>query len=509
MSVSSRITIEELQSYLWNSAVLLRTSIDAGAYKQYIFPLLFFKRISDVYDEECRQILKEYDGDEEALEWEENHRFLVPKGAHWEDVRNVSENVGVAIVEAFRKIERANSDKLQGIFGDGTWTNKERLPDRLLKDLLEHFSTKTLSIENCPEDELGQGYEYLIKKFADDSGHTAQEFYTNRTVVHLMTEILRPESGESIYDPTCGSGGMLISAIAYLKGKKKEWRNVAVYGQEINALTSAIGRMNLFLHGIKDFRIINGDTLKAPAFVEHGKLKTFDLILANPPYSINQWDRASFESDKYGRNFLGTPPQGRADYAFFQHILKSLDEKTGRCAILFPHGVLFRNEEQKMREKLVKMDCLDCIIGLGPNLFYNSPMEACIIVCRMNKRAERRGKVLFINAVNEVERKNAQSFLEEKHIRRIAGVYEQYESEDGFAKVVTIKDMEERHFSLSIPLYVQERKKVMNAEFLSVQEQYECWRKSAERMRKYYTQLNEMLEKSGDGEMGTDGQTVE
>ena len=173
MSVSDRITIEQLQSYLWNSAVLLRTSIDAGAYKQYIFPLLFFKRISDVYDEECRQILKEYDGDAEALEWEENHRFLVPKGAHWEDVRNVSENVGVAIVEAFRKIERANSDKLQGIFGDGTWTNKERLPDRLLKDLLEHFSTKTLSIGNCPEDELGQGYEYLIKKFADDSGHTA------------------------------------------------------------------------------------------------------------------------------------------------------------------------------------------------------------------------------------------------------------------------------------------------------------------------------------------------
>ena len=283
MSVSSRITIEELQSYLWNSAVLLRTSIDAGAYKQYIFPLLFFKRISDVYDEECRQILKEYDGDVEALEWEENHRFLVPKGAHWEDVRNVSENVGVAIVEAFRKIERANSDKLQGIFGDGTWTNKERLPDRLLKDLLEHFSTKTLSIENCPEDELGQGYEYLIKKFADDSGHTAQEFYTNRTVVHLMTEMLKPESGESIYDPTCGSGGMLISAIAYLKGKKKEWRNVVVYGQEINALTSAIGRMNLFLHGIKDFQIANGDTLKAPAFVEHGKLKTFNLILANPP----------------------------------------------------------------------------------------------------------------------------------------------------------------------------------------------------------------------------------
>lgn len=284
--MSKRITIEELQTYLWNSAVLLRTNIDAGAYKQYIFPLLFFKRICDVYDEECQQIIAEY-GDEEALEFEENHRFQVPKGAHWNDVRAVSENVGVAIVEAFRKIENANLDKLQGIFGDGAWTNKNRLPDRLLKELIEHFSSMTLSIENCPEDELGQGYEYLIKKFADDSGHTAQEFYTNRTVVHLMTEMLKPESGESIYDPTCGSAGMLISAIAYLQKQNKEWRNVALYGQEINALTSAIARMNLFLHGVKDFEIVNGDTLKSPAFIENGKLKQFDLVLANPPYSIS------------------------------------------------------------------------------------------------------------------------------------------------------------------------------------------------------------------------------
>ena len=187
--MSKRITLDELKSYLWNSAVLLRTHIDAGSYKQYIFPLLFFKRISDVYDEECAAILEEY-GDEEALDFPENHRFAVPKGYHWRDVRSVAENVGVAIVNAFRAIERANIEKLQGVFGDGTWTNKNRLPDELLKDLIEHFSTLTLSIANCPEDELGQGYEYLIRKFADDSGHTAQEFYTNRTVVHLMTEIL-------------------------------------------------------------------------------------------------------------------------------------------------------------------------------------------------------------------------------------------------------------------------------------------------------------------------------
>lgn len=269
--MSSKITIDELEKYLWGSAVLLRTHVDAGAYKQYIFPLLFFKRLSDVYDEESEKVKSEYG--EEALEWDESHQFKIPEGAHWSDVRNVSQDVGKAIAEAFHKIEAANPEKLQGIFGDASWTNKNRLPDRLLKDLMEHFSSKTLSIANCPADELGQGYEYLIKKFADDSGHTAQEFYTNRTVVNLMTEMLKPQPGESIYDPTCGSAGMLISAVAYLKQQGKEWRNLEIYGQEIVTLTSAIARMNLLLHGVQDFKIVNADTLKTPAFTDHNKLQ--------------------------------------------------------------------------------------------------------------------------------------------------------------------------------------------------------------------------------------------
>ena len=303
--MSNKITPDELESYLWDSAVLLRNHIDAGSYKQYIFPLLFFKRLNDVYEEETQKAIEE--NGPESAEWEEIHSYKIPDGAHWSDVRNVSQNVGKAIVKAFKSIENANSDKLSGIFGDGTWTNKNRLPDRLLKDLLEHFSSKTLSLENCPEDELGHGYEYLIKQFANDSGHTAQEFYTNRTVVHLMTEILKPKSGETIYDPTCGSAGMLISAVAYLKEHGQEWRNVSLYGQEINALTSSIGRMNLFLHGIDDFYIANGDTLIDPAFIEAGKLKRFDVVVANPPYSISQWNREAFAADKYGRNFLGVP----------------------------------------------------------------------------------------------------------------------------------------------------------------------------------------------------------
>ncbi len=499
MSVSKRITIEELQSYLWNSAVLLRTNIDAGAYKQYIFPLLFFKRICDVYDEETAIAVKEYGDDASEFDEKEIHTFIVPKGYHWNDVRAVSENVGVAIVKAFGKIENSNPDKLQGIFGDGAWTNKNRLPDRLLKDLLEHFSTKTLSIANCPEDELGQGYEYLIKKFADDSGHTAQEFYTNRTVVHLMTEMLEPESKESIYDPTCGSAGMLISAIAYLKAKGKEWRNVSVFGQEINTLTSAIGKMNLFLHGIKDFTIVNGDTLSSPAFIENGQLKQFDLILANPPYSISQWDRTAFESDKFGRNFLGVPPQGRADYAFIQHIIASLNKNTGRCAILLPHGVLFRNEESTMRERLVRSDKVECIIGLGPNLFYNSPMEACIMICRMTKRPERRGQVLFINAINEVERKNAQSYLEDQHIRRIATAYKQYCNDSDFARIATIQDIADNNFSLSIPLYVKPETKEDDIDTRTIQEHYDSWMASSEIMKLSYEKLNEMLKKEDNG----------
>lgn len=486
--MSNKITLDELEKYLWGSAVLLRTHVDAGAYKQYIFPLLFFKRLSDVYDEECEKIKAEFG--EEALDWEENHQFQIPDGAHWNDVRNVSQDVGKALVNAFHAIEVANSEKLQGIFGDASWTNKNRLPDRLLKDILEHFSSKTLSIENCPADELGQGYEYLIKQFADDSGHTAQEFYTNRTVVNLMTEMLKPQPGESIYDPTCGSAGMLISSVAYLKQQGKEWRNLSIYGQEIVTLTSAIARMNLLLHGVQDFEIVNADTLKSPAFIEQGKLKQFDMVLANPPYSIKQWDRTAFEKDKYGRNFLGTPPQGRADYAFFQHILKSMNPLTGRCAILFPHGVLFRGEEQEMRENLVRSDLIECVLGIGRNLFYNSPMEACIIICRTNKPADRRGKILFINAKHEVTRKNAQSYLEESHIEKVSNAYLNFEDIDGFSKAVPISDVLKNDGELTISLYLPEEN---TDEILSVEEAVDAWQEISFKRAKEYLKLSSMI----------------
>lgn len=491
--MSERISLEELKSYLWESAVLLRTHIDAGSYKQYIFPLLFFKRLCDVYDEEYEIALEESDGDTTYAEFSENHRFVIPKGYHWKNVRETSEDVGKAISKAFYEIERANPDKLHKVFGDAVWTNKNRLPDTLLKDLIEHFSSKTLSIANCPEDELGVGYEYLIKKFADDSGHTAQEFYTNRTVVHLMTEMLEPQSEESIYDPTCGSAGMLISAVAYLKNQGKEWRNLKIYGQELNYLTSAIGKMNLFLHGVKDFTIVNDDTLLNPAFIEKGTIKQFDLVLANPPYSIKQWNREAFANDKYGRNFLGTPPQGRADYAFFQHILKSLKPDTGRCVILFPHGVLFRNEEKDMREKLIKSDLIECVIGLGPNLFFNSPMEACIVICRTRKEVKRRGNILFINAVNEVTRKNAQSYLTDEHITHIADTYKNYIEKDGFSAVVSVEEIAKNNYLLSLPLYVRAEVQDEQKQQKSISECIADWQESSRELKETYSELKSVL----------------
>jgi type I restriction enzyme M protein len=450
----TRITQQQLETYLWGAAVLLRGTIDAGDYKQFIFPLLFYKRLCDVYDEETLVALRESGGDQDYALFPENHRFQVPSEAHWRELRKMNRDVGQGLQQAMRIIETANPDKLYGIFGDAQWTNKDRLSDAMLRDLIEHFSTLELTVANLPEDELGQGYEYLIKKFADDSGHTAAEFYTNRTVVHLMTEMLDVQPGESVYDPTCGSGGMLLSCVTHLRRAGKEWRNVKLYGQERNLMTSSIARMNCFLHGIEDFRIERGDTLAEPKFVAGDQLQRFDVVLANPPYSIKQWNREAFAADPWGRNLYGVPPQGRADYAFQQHILQSLKPGSGRCAVLWPHGVLFRQEEAEMRRKLVAADLIECVLGLGPNLFYNSPMEACVIICRTHKPKERRGKILFINAVNEVTRERAQSFLTERHITRIVNAYHDFDTQPGFSRVVPIEEIRAKDGNLSIPLYV-------------------------------------------------------
>jgi len=493
---AERITQQELESYLWGAATVLRGLIDAGDYKQYIFPLMFFKRLSDVYDEEYEKALAESDGDQEYAVLTENHRFQIPAGSHWKDVRGKASNIGSALQKSFRAIEEANQERLEGVFGDAQWTNKERLSDTTLRELVEHFSSQTLSLARVPEDELGQAYEFLIKKFADDSGHTAAEFYTNRTVVHLMTLMLEPQPGEAIYDPTCGTGGMLLSCVAELKRRGKECRNLKLWGQEVNLMTSAIARMNLVLHGIEDFHVARGDTLSSPKFLEGDRLRRFDMVLANPPYSVKQWNRRAWETDPFGRNIYGVPPQGRADYAFFQHIIASLNPKTGRCAILFPHGVLFRDEEADMRRKLIEHDVVECVLGLGPNLFYNSPMEACIVVCRMQKPKAHKGKILLINAVEEVTRERAQSFLEESHIEKVVSAYRRFEDEDGFARVATLDEIGANQGKLSIQLYVRPKGNGgQSGDGKTLEAVLAEWRRSSTALRKSMDELLATLER--------------
>ena len=484
------MTQQQLEKYLWGAATALRGTIDAGDYKQYIFPLLFFKRICDVYDEEFEKALEDSDGDLEYAAFAEHHHFIVPEHAHWKKVRETTVNIGMAIQEAMREIEKANPETLFGIFGDASWTNKDRLSDATLTNLIEHFSQHQLNLKNVPDDKLGNAYEYLIKEFADDSGHTAAEFYTNRTVVKLMTMIMDPQPGESVYDPTCGSGGLLLNCALHLKEEGKEYRTLKLYGQEINLITSAIARMNMFMHGIEEFQISRGDTLAQPAFIENDELKKFNVILANPPYSIKAWDRKSFETDPYGRNLWGTPPQGCADYAFQQHIQKSLNKDNGRSCVLWPYGVLFRDSEKEMRQKMIEDDLVECVIALGKNLFYNSIMEACLLITNNNKPSNRKRKILFIDAREEVKREKTISYLLPNHIDKIFKSYMDFETNENFTYVATIKEVLKNESSLNIPLYV----KNTNTDLIvNPNVAYSNWINSSVELKKSMNQLFEIL----------------
>jgi type I restriction enzyme M protein len=450
------MTQKQLEDYLWGAANILRGMIDAADFKQYIFPLLFFKRVSDLWDEEYQTALDESDGDLTFAEFAENHRFQIPKGCHWEDVRKKTVDVGAYLQKALNGIEKANFEMLHDVFGDAQWTNKRRMSDEKMLDLIEHFSKMKLTVAEVPHDIMGDGYEYLIKKFADDSGHTAAEFYTNRTVVKLMTQITDPKSSESIYDPTCGSGGILLSAALHLKEQGKEYRTLKLYGQELNLITSAIARINMFMHNVDEFLIVQGDTLDSPQILENDELKKFDVIMANPPYSVKKWSQSKWMNDPFGRNIWGTPPQGCADYAFQQHIMKSLNPEIGRCVVLWPHGVLFRDSEAEIRKRMIELDFVDAVIGLGKNLFYNSSMESCLLVCRMKKPKERKGKIIFIDAKDELRIDRTNAWLEPKHIDKISKAYWNYKDIDGFTKVVSNKATLENNGNLNIQLYFKQ-----------------------------------------------------
>jgi len=452
------LTLSELESYLATAADLLRGAIDQADFKAYIFPLMFFKRICDVYLEEYGQALAESGGDHEFASFAENHRFSIPEGCLWEDVRSRTENIGTALQTAFREIEKANPDTLYGIFGNANWTNKDKLPDRRLADLLEHFSSKALTNAAVPPDVFGNAYEYLIKRFADQSNKKAGEYYTPRSVVGLLVNILDPKEGETVYDPACGTGGMLIEVIQHVKehggNPKTLWGKL--YGQERVLATSSIARMNLLLHGVEDFKIAREDTLRSPAFFTGNHLARFDCVLANPPFSLKKWGDVEWATDNWGRNLLGgVPPQGYADWAWVQHMLTSTKPVTGRVAVVLPQGALFRQgAEARIRTHILKQDVVEAVIGLAPNLFYGTGLAACVLILRRQKTPERAGKVLFINGEKLFKRGRAQNTLEPDHAATLLDAYQAFTDTDGLAHVATLDEIASHDHNLNIPLYV-------------------------------------------------------
>lgn len=449
------LTLSTLESHLWEAANILRGSpVDRTDWKSYILPLMFFKRICDVWDEEYEEAVKTYGED-----FDDEHRFVIPEGCHWNDVRETAANVGTALQNAMRGIEAANQKHLYGVFGDSQWTNKERLPDALLKDLLEHFSSINLGNQQVSTDIIGDGYEFLIKKFADATNKKAGEFYTPRSVVRLMVDILNPKEGETVYDPACGTGGMLLGAVEHVRAKGGDPRTFygKLYGQEKNLTTASVARMNLLLHGMEDFVIERGDTLRNPVFTDPstGGLATFDCVIANPPFSLEQWGREIWESDPWGRSFAGLPTDSNADFAWVQHMVKSMAEKSGRMAVVLPQGTLFRGGvEGQIRKYLLEQDWVETVIGLAPNLFYGTGLAACVLILKKKKAKERKNKVLIVDASSLMRKGRAQNYLDPEHADQIAAWVNQFEEIQDRARVVALSQIQEEDWTLNISRYV-------------------------------------------------------
>ncbi|GJE10074.1 type I restriction-modification system subunit M [Methylobacterium longum] len=454
-------SLQELQSSLWDAANTLRGSaVDRTDWKGYILPLLFFKRISDVWDEETSAAREIYGGADPSL-FPEVHRFVLPKGCHWDDIRAVPANVGATLQKAMQEIERANPDTLFRVFGSADWGNKEKFSDHLLKDLIEGFSEIALGNTAVSTDVLGDAYEYLVAKFADVTRRNkAGEFYTPRSVVRMMVEILDPKEGESIYDPACGTGGMLLGAIEHVSRKGGDPRTFygKIYGQEKNLTTAAIARMNLVLHGIEDFQVAREDTLRNPAFKDSstGGLATFDCVIANPPFSLKEWGRDLWEADPWGRAQYGIPPDSYGDYAFVQQMVSSMaPTSNSRMAVVLPQGALFRKgAEGSIRQALLERDMVEAVIGLAPNLFYGTQLAGCVVTLRRRKPAVRKNKVLIIDASSLFRKGRAQNFLDHEQSDQIVAWYRAYEDVEDRAKVVMLDDIKKEGWTLNVSRYV-------------------------------------------------------
>lgn len=492
-----KYSAKEFEHQLWMAAHIITGPIDASDYKTYIFPILFFKRINDVYDEEFNEAMEIYQ-DPVIANSQEQHRVQIPKGSRWDDLISITKDVGSSLQNAFRNIEKENNN-LYGIFGDAPWTNKERLPDELLKELLNHFHKIPMGIKNVREDDMGQAYEYLIKKFADKVNKKAGEFYTPRTVVRLMVNVLDPKEGEVIYDPACGTGGMLLETIQHVKERGEDPRNLILKAQEKNLTTEAIARMNLFLHGMEDFQIVRGDTLREPKFTNGDKLDTFDCVIANPPFSLEDWGHDSWSPDQYNRHTYGIAPKKNGDFAWIMHMYASMKKDTGRMAVVVPHGVLFRGgSESKIREALIKNGDLECVIGLAENLFYGTGISACVIVLRKDKQITNKEKILFINADEIYTKGRAQNMMSEVQSDEIYQIYKsQHENAEeimGVSRWVPVEEIILNDFNLNIARYVQTP---LKEETKTVDEALKDFKKQLDDLAEVEDELENLLLREG------------
>lgn len=447
----------ELHSFLYGACTILYGAVLPSKYKTFVLPIMFLKRICDCYDEEIDIAKNKYGNDWTDFDEDEIHRFIIPQGCHWKDIRNCPENVGSAILNSMQGIEAANPGTLTGLFtgfDEADWTSKGTLPDKKLKDLVEHFSERSLGNSNYDADIMGDANEYLIRHFADDDNKNAGDFFTPRTIVKLLVKMLAPEANHSIYDPACGTGGMLIEYIRQTKSRTGAGQ--FIYGQENMTSTSAIARMNLYLHGIEDFHIKTGDTLRSPQFIYRGQLQKFDYVVANPPFGLDGWGAEQFETDVWGRNIWGCPSDSNADYAWIQHIVASMNDKTGRAAIIMPQGVLFHSgKEGKIREQLVNSHKLEAVINLPSGVFYSTGVSACVLFLNNNKATERDGKTILIDASTIVHARRAQKYMDESDIERVYNFFADFDDVIDFAKVVSEEDIAEKGYTLAVNTYIE------------------------------------------------------
>ncbi|MFS0558217.1 type I restriction-modification system subunit M [Brevibacillus sp. 179-C9.3 HS] len=466
----SQLSLQELESHLWKSADILRGSVDSSDYKNYIFGLLFLKRLSDVFEERRQELVAEL-GEELGHMLEDDHsqyQFYVPVSARWGEIRKHAADIGSAINVAFEALENENRT-LESVLTPIDFNRKEVLTDSVLQRLLQHFSELDLSNANLSEpDMLGRAYEYLIKMFADDAGKKGGEFYTPSKVVELIVKLIKPEEGMRVYDPTCGSGGMLIQSVDYVKEQNGNPKSLTLYGQEKNLGTWSIAKMNLLLHNLPDHTIVKGDTIREPKLVEDGEIMMFDRVIANPPFSLKEWGRDEAVNDPYGRFQYGIPPKNAGDYAFIQHMIASLKAE-GKAGVVMPHGVLFRGgAEGSIRQGLLEADFLEAVVGLPSNLFYGTGIPACVLIFNRNKAAERVGKVLFIAAEDEYQEGKNQNTLRDEDIAKIVATFDAYEDVEKYARVVTLDEIKGNDYNLNITRYIDKSEEEEKVDIESV-----------------------------------------